>query len=151
MRCRTGKEYCLRPGDWEKYPNIYLLRQKTGNNYPAYQGSGQFAEFPIPETAEKISSKESFDIYKLSKPTEVQYYPGELPLLQGEVRSIIGTLLMIRSQGYLQSVILNKSTQYISQPTEIKPGMRADIWGQRIPFSLNIKAERIKIYPEATR
>lgn len=79
-------------------------------------------------------------------------YPGELPLLQGEVRSMIGSLLMIRSQGYLQRVILNTSTQYIaSQPTEIKPGMRADVWGRRIPFSLNIKAERVKVYPEATR
>jgi len=151
MRCRTGKEYCLRPGDWEKYPHIYLLRQKTGNNYPAYQGTGQFAEFPIPETAEKISSNESFDIYILTKPTENQYYPGDLPLLQGEVRSIIGTLLTIRSQGYLQSVVLNRSTQYISQPSEIKPGMRADVWGRRIPFSLNIKAERVKVYSDATR
>ena len=152
MRCRTGKEYCLRPEDWEKYPHIYLLRQKAGNNYPSHQGSGQFAEFPIPETAEKISSNESFDIYILIKPTENQYYPGDLPLLQGEIRSVNGALLTIRSQGYLQRVILSTSTQYItSQPTEIKPRMRADIWGKRIPFSLNIKAERVKIYAEATR
>jgi hypothetical protein len=147
MHCRTGKEYCLRPGDWEKYPKIYLLRQKTGNNYPGQQGSGQFAEYPLPQTAEKIYTNESFDFYRLSKPTEDQYYPGNLPLIQGEVRSVLGSQLQVHSEGYRQCVILSPGTQYIGcNIADIKPGMRADVWGRRVPFSLDIRAERIKVY-----
>jgi hypothetical protein len=147
LRCRTGKEYCLRPEDWHKYPNIYLLRQKSGNNYPGQQGTGQFAEFPIPETAEKIISNRSFDLYRLIKPIEDQYYSGVLPLLQGTVISINDQELTVRSQGYRQKVTIGTSTKFMGiQNVNIEPGMRADIWGKRIPFSLKTHAEIIRVY-----
>lgn len=147
LRCRTGKEYCLRIGDWDKYPHIYLLRQKTGNNYPAQQGTGQFAEFPLPENAGKIWSNRFFDFYSLDKPSVNEYFPGELPLLQGEIKSVTGSRILVRSQGFRQTIIVNRSTSYIdSKPGDITPGMRADVWGKRIPFSLNIKAERLRTY-----
>lgn len=147
MHCRTGKEYCLRPEDWDKYPNIYLLRQKSGNNYPGQQGSGQFAELPVAPAYEKILSNESFDFYRLSEPADNQFYPGELPLIQGLVRSAAGDMLVISSQGYRQPVRLGPETRYIlCSPSGIRPGMRADIWGKRVPFSLNIRAERVRAY-----
>ncbi len=147
LRCRTGKEYCLKKEDWDKYPGIYLLKQLSGNNFPGQQGTGQFAEFPVPGSAEKIYSNSSFVLYKLGRPLAMEYYPGELPLLQGEIKSVTDSELVIRAQGYRQLVILNPSTGYIDGKKEdLKVGMRADVWGRRVPFSLNIKAERIRAY-----
>lgn len=147
LRCRTGKEYCLRPADWDKYPNIYLLRQLAGNNFPGLQGAGQFAEFPVPETAEVVCTNSSFVLYRLYKPSESEYYPGVLPLLQGEIMLVADNELVIRSEGYKQTIKLDVSTVYVGCISGgLKPGMRADIWGNRIPFSLKIWAERIKAY-----
>ncbi|MFA6481379.1 MAG: hypothetical protein WCW62_02290 [Bacteroidales bacterium] len=148
LHCRTGKEYCLRPDDWLVYPNIYLLRQKKGNNYPGQGGTGQFAEFPVPGNAEKVSSNNSFDLYKLPKPEAELYYPGELPLMQGTIRSVDGLTITVHSQGYLQKVELETSTRFFnSEITDLKPGLRIDVWGKRMPFSLRIHAERVKCYP----
>jgi len=147
LKTRTGKEYCLRREDWDKYPNIYLLRQKKGDNFPALAGTGQFAEFPIMSEASIIESKEFFTLYKLSKPKETQNYPGELPLIQGKIVGVNGRELVIRSSGYRQKISINSSTTDLSaEGTKILPGMRVDIWGKRTPFSLHIRTEKIKIY-----
>jgi hypothetical protein len=147
LKTRTGKEYCLRREDWDKYPNIYLLRQKKGNNFPSLAGSGQFAELPIMSEASTIESNEFFTLYQLSKPIETQNYPGELPLIQGDIVAIKGRELVIRSNGYRHKVYADSSITDISAVgNEIARGMRADIWGKRRPFSLNIQAEKIKIY-----
>jgi hypothetical protein len=146
LDCRTGKEYCLKPEDWDHYPAIFLLRQKAGNNYPGQQGAGQFAEFPVPESAEKILSNTSFELFKLNRPLTAENFPGELPLLQGEVKSINGDRLTVQGEGYRQTVIIDSLTRFISgRPRDLKPGMRVDIWGHRTPFSLNIKAQRITV------
>ena len=147
MRCRTGKEYCLKPADWDKYPAIYLLRQFEGNNFPAQQGTGQFAEFPIPASAKKVSSNQSFVLYKLERPTDTENYPGELPLLQGVIKSISPTEIFIRSEGFVQPVRISPDTKFNGRtPTGIRDGMKADVWGKRLPFSLKIKADEIKAY-----
>ncbi len=152
MHCRTGKEYCLRAADWDKYPSIFLLKQLSGNNYPGQQGTGQFAEFPIPPGSEMVASNRSFVLYRLGRPDKDLTYPGELPLLQGVVKEVHGNRVTIRSGGYRQPVEIKPTTLFIGESLPgIRPGMRADIWGHRIPFSLVVKAERIRAYEQEYR
>jgi hypothetical protein len=148
LHCRTGKEYSLRPADWDKYPAIYLLRQKSGNNYPGQQGGGQFAEFPVPVGASLVLANPSFQLYRLPNPGMNQLYTGIMPDLQGEVRSVEGNRLTLFAEGYRRPVIITRGSQFITTSRQaITPGMRADVWGYRKPFSLNLYAERINIYP----
>jgi hypothetical protein len=147
LNCRTGKEYCLVSSDWDKYAQIFLLRQKEGNNYPGHQGGGQFAELPVPTESMRVYSSEFFDLYRLAPPSSEELYPGILPLVQGQIRTIGGNYVVIESEGYLQRIGLSQGTRYPDLPADsIRQGMRADIWGKRIPFSLKIKAQTIKIY-----
>ncbi len=146
LGCRTGKEYCLSPKDWDRYNGIYLLRQKKGNNYPGHRGTGQFAEFRIPESSIPIYSSEYFDLFKLAKPSPDEFYPGELPLLQGRIESIRDHSIIILSDGYLQEVVLSGETLLPGlRPGEAGEGMMADVWGRRIPFSLKILADTLLI------
>ncbi|MFH0761153.1 MAG: hypothetical protein V2A67_06590 [Bacteroidota bacterium] len=146
LRCRTGKEYCLRQSDWERYPDIYLLRQVKGNNYTDLMGSNQFSEFMIPESSVQVYSSDLFNLYRLNRPAPDEFYPGELPLVQGRVDAITGNTLFVLADGYRQKVIYNSKTDFpVIHADSIKPGMRIDIWGRRTPFSLKIRAEQILI------
>jgi hypothetical protein len=146
LQCRTGKEYCLREEDWDKYPEIYLLRQLKGNNYPGLQGSGQFAEFQIPVSSVSVYSSDFFKLFKLNRPTADEFYPGELPLVQGRIDTITGNSIFVHSEGYRQRIVYGSSTDFLNiKPDSSKPGMSIDIWGKRIPFSLKIRAEQILI------
>jgi len=147
LNCHTGKEYCLVPADWNKYPQIFLLRQKKGNNYPGHQGGGQFAEFPVPPGSTLVYSSVFFDLYRLEAPSTKDYYRGDLPLVQGTIRTTGAGQILIESEGYLQRVSLSPGIQLPDLPADsIQEGKQADIWGRRVPFSLKIKAETIRIY-----
>ncbi len=147
INCRTGKEYCLVPADWDKYPQIFLLRQKKGNNYPGHQGSGQFAEFPVPPGSAMEYSSDFYDLYRVKAPSAEGFYQGDLPLVQGNIRTIGTSQILVESEGYLQRISLSPGIQFPDLPADsIGQGKRADIWGQRVPFSLRIKADIIRIY-----
>ncbi len=146
LKCRTGKEYCLSQGDWDNYPAIYLLRQAKGNNYPNLKGSDQFSEFTLPSTSDLVYSSDYFKLYRLNRPAPDEFYPGELPLVQGRIDEINGKTLWILADGYRQKVIFDMQTEFpITHSDSMKPGMGIDIWGRRSPFSLKIRAEQILI------
>jgi len=147
LKCRTGKEYCLRQGDWDKYPAIYLLRQVKGNNYPALKGSDQFSEIMIPESSVQVYTSDFFNLYRLNRPAPDEFYPGELPLVQGRIDAVTGNTLWVLADGYLQNVIFDQKTEFpVIHPDSVKPGMSIDVWGHRTPFSLKIRAEKILIF-----
>lgn len=146
LKCRTGKEYCLRQSDWDKYPAIYLVRQVKGNNYPDLKGSDQFSEFTIPESSELVYSSDFFNFYRLNRPAPDDFYPGELPLVQGRVDTLTGKTIAVIADGYGQRILFNSKTDFqVVCADSIKPGMKIDIWGRRTPFSLNIRADKILI------
>lgn len=147
LNCRTGKEYCLVPADWDKYPHIFLLRQKKGNNYPGHQGGGQFAEFPVPPGSTLAYSSDFFDLYRLEDPSSDGFYRGDLPLVQGNILTKGAGQILVESEGYVQRVSLSPGIQFPDLPADsIGQGKRVDIWGQRVPFSLRINADIIRIY-----
>jgi hypothetical protein len=144
LKCRTGKEYCLSQGDWDEYPAIYLLRQVKVNNYPDLKGSDQFSEFTLPEPSVLVYSSDYFKLYRLNRPAPHEFYPGELPLVQGRIDEINGKTLWILADGYRQKVIFDIQTAFPGiHPDSMKPGMGIDIWGHRTPFSLKIHAHQI--------
>lgn len=150
LGCRTGKEYCLIARDWSEYRGIYLLRQKTGNQLPGHQGTGQFAELPLPAGAMPQIEGKQFILYRLPEPVTGDYYPGELPTFQGEIVSVKESEVHIRARGYIQPVRMKKETLFPGIPPDsLKPGVRADVWGYGRPFSRVFIANTIRAYPIA--
>jgi hypothetical protein len=147
LRVRTGKEYCLRPDDWEKYRGIYLLRQKKGNNFPIRPGTNQFAELPPSENPDLAFTSDYFDLIRLGKPGSKDYSPGILPILQGRIISAEPDKLIIRSSEYDHLVKISRDARFIECSRDsLRIGQRADIWGKRKPFSINLYADIIRAY-----
>lgn len=147
LHVKTGKEYCLKPGDWGTYRSIYLLRQKKGNNFPANPGTNQFAELPDPSEPQIVYSSDYFNLIRLREPGAADFSPGILPLIQGRIVSIETNLLIIKSQDLNIRIMFGPETRFAGcDRNSLAEGQRADIWGKRRPFSTKIHANIIRAY-----
>lgn len=147
LHVKTGKEYCLKPEDWNKYPAIFLLKQKKGNNFLANPGTNQFAELPYPADPDLIYSSEYFDLIRLREPKPGEYSPGILPLIQGTISSTGINSITLRLPHFEQEVIIPADANFIECSRDsLIAGKRADIWGSRKPFSIKIHADVVRAY-----
>jgi energy-coupling factor transporter transmembrane protein EcfT len=136
--------YLLTENDFLSFESVYYLIQKKGINYTREE---TWRKLKIPANSLIVFKGDYFDLYK------VENIDGSTPVIIGRSKAK-GVIISLDSDGFIlqngitgkkKTVIISDNTQlyFSTDQNELKNGMEVEIWGEGIPFSLNLKAQTI--------
>lgn len=136
--------YLLSENDFLNFESVYYLIQKKGINYTQEES---WRKIKIPINSIHVFQGNYFDLYK------VENIDKSMCLVKGRSK-IKGKIISLKPNRFIlqNSITEKKKTIIISDHTQfhfsnshnrLKIGMEVEIWGEGIPFSLDLKAETI--------
>lgn len=131
--------YLLTKEEFNKYPNVYLLKQIKGRNSNA-RGS----EPNLGDSILSVYKGEHFEVYKLTSNTQLpdkaeKIFKG----IRGTIQTISGSKILVTDIKTNRPREIQVDTKNASFP-KLFEGMKVEVNGEWSPFSLTIKAETIR-------
>lgn len=132
-------KYLLTKDEFNKYSSVYLLKQLKGRN-PLARGS----EPSLGDSVLSIYKGEHFEVFKLTSNSQLPTKPEKIfKGIRGIIHNIVGNKVSITD------IKTNKTrTIYYEAHNEKFPklnvGMKVEVNGEWLPFSIDINAETIK-------
>jgi hypothetical protein len=137
-------DYLLTQKDFDKYDNVLVIRQLKGSYLPLER----FREIEIPKNSTKIFVGDYFEISRINDKKD---WPSSQSRTTKSIRGIItqinGKIISLKREkfGKIRYINLQKSPKIITANKEnkLKNGMKIEVWGELMPFSLNLMATEI--------
>lgn len=144
FRVPSCADYFFKKEDFQQYKHVYLLKQLKGNNLT----EARFKQKPIPANTPLIYKGEYFELYQIIDSLNWEEGRDKPLMATGTIIRINEHSLNIKNKatGNSKTIFLAKETQfaYMTNNQSLKEGMYVKVWGNRMPFSLAIKADFIK-------
>ena len=132
-------KYLLTKDEYNKYTSVFLLKQLKGRN-PNAKGS----EPSLGDSVLSVYKGEHFEVFKLTSNAQLTTKPEKI------FKGIKGTINNITRNKLLITDIKTNKTRTIyydinnEQFSKLKVGMKVEVNGEWLPFSIDIKADTIK-------
>jgi hypothetical protein len=132
-------KYLLTKNEYNKYTSVYLLKQLKGRN-PNAKGS----EPSLGYSVLSVYKGEHFEVFRLTSNAQLPTKPEKI------FKGIKGTINNITENKLFITDIKTNKTRTIyydihnEQFSKLKVGMKVEVNGEWLPFSIDIKADTIK-------
>lgn len=132
-------DYLLTKNEFGKYNAVYFIQQIKGTN-PLVRD----IRIPIPSNYSNIFTGDYFEIYKINDNTNLPTKPQKIfKGVKGTIIEILDKKILVKD--YKTNKIRTVFTNNIgTNPLNIHNGMKVEINGEWVPFSLSLNAETIK-------
>lgn len=136
--------YLLSENDFSYYESVYFLEQKKGINYTQEES---WRKMKIPVNSFHVFQGNYFDLYKVESIDKSMYLVKGRSKIKGIIISLKSDSFILQNSitGKMKTIIISDHTQFhfSNSHNKLKIGMEVEIWGEGVPFSLNLKAETI--------
>jgi hypothetical protein len=132
-------DYLLTKNEFDKYNAVYFIRQIKGTNPLVRE-----IRIPIPSNYSNIFTGDYFEIYKINDNTNLPIETQKIfKGVKGTIIEILNKKILVKD--YKTNKIRTVFTNNIgANILNIHNGMKVEINGEWIPFSLSLNAETIK-------
>ena len=132
-------KYLLSKDEYNKYTSVFLLKQLKGRN-PNARGS----EPSLGDSVLSVYKGEHFEAFKLISNAQLPTKPEKIfKGIRGIISNISGNKLLITDIKTNKTRTIYYDT-HNEQFSKLKIGMKVEVNGEWLPFSIDIKADTIK-------
>lgn len=144
FRIKNASDYLFTKNDFEKYNNVFVIRQLKGSNF----SSGRFrGDASVPKNSIKVYSGTCFELYKLKDNSSWEGGKGKPLGARGKIISLDKHALTVQNEktGSIRIVEFNEGAliNLKNGKHELANGICIEVYGERKAFSLHFIAESI--------